>query len=79
MRYPNDQPVFEEHDNSICTFEVRVRFMRNATWQGDILWAEKNKKQYFRSFLEMTRLMDEAVSDSFESQEPVKWKKDETD
>jgi len=45
------------------TFEVSVKFQQNSTWQGQILWAEKNMKQSFRSVLEMIRLMDEALSE----------------
>ena len=44
-----------------CTFEISVRFTQNATWQGQIHWAEKGQKQNFRSVLEMLRLMDEAL------------------
>jgi len=45
------------------TFEVSVKFMQNSTWQGEILWVEKSKKQNFRSSLEMLKLMDEALTD----------------
>jgi len=45
------------------TFEVSVKFMQNSTWQGEILWVEKGKKQNFRSSLEMLKLMDEALTD----------------
>jgi len=54
-----------------CTFEISVRFQQNSTWQGQILWAEKNMKQSFRSVLEMLRLMDEAMGDG--SSRPVGW------
>ena len=51
----------EETAGSKCTFEITVKFRQNATWQGQILWAEKNLKQNFRSVLEMLKLMDEAL------------------
>ena len=51
----------EEVAGSKCTFEITVKFRQNATWQGQILWAEKNLKQNFRSVLEMLKLMDEAL------------------
>ena len=47
-------------ENSQCTFEIVVKFKQNATWQGHIHWVEKDKKQNFRSVLEMLKLMDEA-------------------
>ncbi|MCL2226798.1 MAG: hypothetical protein FWB97_04120 [Oscillospiraceae bacterium] len=53
----------EVYGASKCTFEVSVIFQQNATWQGHILWAEKNLRQSFRSVLEMLRLMDEALAE----------------
>ena len=44
-----------------CTFEVSVRATKNATWQGQIHWANTNRKQHFRSVLEMLTLMAEAL------------------
>ena len=43
------------------TFEISVKFTQNSTWQGQIHWVEENKKQNFRSALEMLKLMDEAL------------------
>ncbi|MCL2046451.1 MAG: hypothetical protein FWG88_08720 [Oscillospiraceae bacterium] len=57
--------------NPRCTFEINVRFRQNATWQGQILWVEKNQRQNFRSVLEMIKLMDEALTDQEELQEPL--------
>ena len=45
------------------TFIVQVQYRQNATWQGQVLWAEKNKKEYFRSALELIRMIDNAVSE----------------
>jgi hypothetical protein len=63
-----------ETGDSKCTFEISVRFRQNATWQGKILWAEKNKTQNFRSVLEMIKLMDEALTDGIE-EDQVGWDK----
>ncbi|MCL2151891.1 MAG: hypothetical protein FWH57_02860 [Oscillospiraceae bacterium] len=57
-----------------CTFEIAVRFRQNATWQGQIIWAEKNLKQNFRSVLEMLRLMDEALMEEVDDENLVGWK-----
>ncbi|MBS6723564.1 MAG: hypothetical protein KH268_11320 [Clostridiales bacterium] len=43
------------------TFLIRVIDQQNGTWQGSILWAEEKKEQYFRSALEMLKLIDEAL------------------
>ena len=56
-----------------CTFEISVKFRQNATWQGQILWAEKNVKQNFRSVLEMLKLMDNALSESAGDMQIVDW------
>jgi len=62
-----------EPDGSKCTFEITVRFRQNATWQGQILWYEKNLKQNFRSVLEMLKLMDEALMDNVGDTKSVEW------
>ena len=59
--------------SSKCTFEITVKFRQNATWQGQILWVDKNLKQNFRSVLEMLKLMDEAMTDCEEQQEAITW------
>lgn len=46
---------------SAATFEMRILFRQNASWQGELLWLEKNVRQNFRSVLEMITLMDSAL------------------
>ena len=66
-----------ELNSSKCTFEITVKFRQNATWQGQILWAEKNQKQNFRSVLEMLKLMDGALEYAEGSHESISWDSDE--
>jgi len=47
--------------------------MQNNTWQGQIHWIENNRKQNFRSVLEMLRLMDEALTADTEEMKSVSW------
>ena len=56
------------------TFEISVKFKQNSTWQGEILWVEKNKKQNFRSSLEMLKLMDEALVEGVGDAQSINWK-----
>ena len=70
------QEFHGEPEASKCTFEITVRFRQNATWQGQILWAEKNMRQNFRSVLEMLKLMDEALSEGEDSKKTIEWSKD---
>ena len=73
MKDSNNASVQLEPGHSKCTFEITVKFRQNATWQGQILWAEKNLKQNFRSVLEMLKLMDEALAESEEKAESIEW------
>ncbi len=43
------------------TFLVRVIFRQNASWQGTVQWLEGKKTQHFRSLLELTLLLQEAL------------------
>ena len=43
------------------TFLLQVRFRQHASWQGQVLWAEKKKKLHFRSVLELMKLFDSAI------------------
>ncbi len=47
-----------------ATFIVKILNCENGTWQGKIIYAEENRTRYFRSMLEMLKLMDEAASGS---------------
>jgi hypothetical protein len=62
-----------ELGNTKCTFQIKVKFTRNATWQGEIHWIEENKKQNFRSDLEMIKLMDEALIDATGNDKLISW------
>ena len=45
------------------TFIVKINECQNATWQGSVLWAETKQEQYFRSALELLKLIDGAVTE----------------
>ena len=47
--------------DAIATFQVKVIFRQNASWQGKINWLNENKEQTFRSVFELIKLMDEAL------------------
>ena len=52
---------------SESSFLVRVRYRQNASWQGMIQWLDGEKTRNFRSFLEMTLLIQEALANSIEA------------
>jgi len=45
------------------TFFIRIYYRQNATWQGSIQWLEKNSTMFFRSYLEMMLLIQEAIEE----------------
>ena len=46
-----------------ATFIVRVTYRQNASWQGEVTWVDRQKKERFRSALELVRLLDSAMSE----------------
>jgi len=68
--------ILNEQRNQVCskgTFAITVKFMQNSTWQGHIHWMEEDKKQHFRSVLEMLKLMDEALAETAQDTRQVSW------
>ena len=53
------------------SFLIRIVDNQNATWQGNVIWVEKNETQSFRSALELIKMIDGAVEngDSTEKDE----------
>ena len=47
----------------IATFELEIIFRQNASWQGNIVYAEQNLTSSFRSVLELLNLMDSVLSE----------------
>lgn len=40
------------------TFIIKVMDQQNATWQGSVTWVDEQREQYFRSTLELLKLID---------------------
>ena len=53
--------AMELTNGKTATFEMRVLFRQHASWQGELLWLEKNTRQSFRSVLELITLLDSAL------------------
>lgn len=45
------------------TFIVNIKCRENATWQGKVTWAQKSKTKYFRSTLELIKMLNSAMDD----------------
>lgn len=51
------------------TFIVEVCCRENASWQGKVTWADKGPSEYFRSALELLKLMDQALDEGEEKKD----------
>lgn len=58
-----------EQKGAQATFVVHVQYRQNATWQGNVVWADKNITKNFRSALELLKLMDQALNEPEETHE----------
>ena len=52
----------EETRRELATFQLRVLFRQNASWQGSLIWVDQRMDAQFRSVLELVRLMDSALT-----------------
>lgn len=41
----------------LATFELRILFRQNSSWQGSLIWLERDQEQNFRSVMELLFLM----------------------
>lgn len=46
------------------TFIVQVQYRQNSSWQGQVIWAEGNRCEHFRSALELMKLIDGAMDEA---------------
>jgi hypothetical protein len=63
----------DPEQESKATFIIHVKYRQNATWQGEIKWVNRNRVQFFRSELEMIKLMDTALSEDFGREDKIDW------
>lgn len=45
----------------LSTFNIKVLFRQNASWQGFVSWIEGEREESFRSALELILMMDGAI------------------
>jgi hypothetical protein len=56
-----DSKRIQDKSGDLGTFVIHVKYRQNATWQGEVVWAEKKQKQCFRSALELIKMIDGAL------------------
>lgn len=49
-----------------ATFIIRVSHRQHSSWQGEVTWIDGKKKEYFRSALELVKMIDEALCNAKE-------------
>lgn len=64
-----DSNIVLSQKGDLATFVVHVKYRQHSTWQGEVVWAEKNEKKTFRSALELLKLIDSALDDEDELEE----------
>lgn len=47
--------------NKNSSFLVEIKSEENKTWQGKVTWLNKDKTEYFRSALELIKLIDSTM------------------
>ena len=60
--YNSINNINQNIDKKKGTFVVKIEYCQHGTWQGQVIWAEENRVERFRSALELVRLMDEAMA-----------------
>lgn len=51
----------EKQTSGRSTFVIQVLNTQNATWQGSVTWTQTGRIEYFRSALELIRLIDSSL------------------
>lgn len=52
----------------LATFQIQVLFRQNASWQGTLIWTDRDLDAQFRSVLELIRLIDSALGASADAE-----------
>ena len=58
-----DEKLLEKHGD-MGTFVIRVQHRQHSSWQGRVTYLEENKSVYFRSVLELIKIIDGALDEA---------------
>ena len=59
---PEDAASYASFRNGMLgTFELKIIFRQNTSWQGILVWRDKKMENSFRSVLELVILLDSAL------------------
>ena len=48
-------------NGKIATFKLRIMFRHNDDWQGSAMWLETRHEEYFRSTMELSSIIHQAL------------------
>ena len=65
-RVLEDEEMLAKHGDK-GTFVIRVQHRQHSSWQGRVTWLEEDKSVYFRSALELIKIIDGALDQSEQS------------
>ena len=52
-----------ERKNNVGTYVIKISDTKDSTWQGTITWVNRNRSEYFRSALELLKMIDCGAED----------------
>ena len=53
--------VYSPQPGKVATFCLHIRYRRNASWQGTVIWLDEGESCNFRSVLELVTLINSAI------------------
>lgn len=59
--YPAQEEAADNGAGALANMKVTVLFRQNASWQGSVVWIERQMEAHFRSALELIMLFDSAL------------------
>ncbi len=62
-RVMEDEELLEKHGD-MGTFVIRVQHRQHSSWQGRVTYLEEDKTVYFRSVLELIKIIDGALDEA---------------
>lgn len=64
--FPKNEKTSEtsppEEADILASFKINVFFRQNVSWQGNLVWLERQEEAQFRSVLEMLMLIDSVIT-----------------
>ena len=65
-RVMKDEDLLQQHGD-MGTFVIRVQHRQHSSWQGRVTYLEKDQTVYFRSALELVKIIDGVLDQAGQS------------